>query len=361
MPKHAHISALVLVVLVVLLPFSCLGAGQKPTEATENCTTPECHNTYAKQKHVHQPVTLGVCKFCHKLVNPKEHSFKLFRTRKELCSSCHEEQTSDLNMIPSVAQLKAKAPQVGKGRYIHKPLEEGKCIDCHNPHSSDNKFLLTAATMEELCRECHDKMEAVKKPHEPFAEGKCNQCHESHSSNYSPLLINEPKKLCFSCHEDPKALLDRSKYIHTPVADLGCRVCHQAHGSDYFGLLIKEYPHEFYAPFDISRYALCFSCHRANNVLVKETEDLTDFRNGKANLHYLHVNDPERGHTCRACHATHASNTPKRFSEAVSYGEWEIHVQFKKTETGGGCSPGCHSALDYDRANPVVYESNKKR
>lgn len=358
MLKHTHISALI---LAVLLPLSCLGAGQKPTEPTENCVTAECHNSYAKKRYVHQPVALGVCKFCHKLVNPKEHSFKLFRTRKELCGSCHQEQTRDLNTIPSVAQLKEKAQQIGKGRYLHKPLEEGKCIDCHNPHGSDYKFLLTAATMEELCRKCHEKKEVFKNPHEPFAEGKCNLCHESHSSNYKSLLMNEPRKLCFSCHEDTKAELDRFKYIHPPVLDRGCRVCHQPHGSDYFGLLIKEYPREFYAPFDISIYDLCFSCHRADNVLVKETENLTDFRNGKNNLHYLHVNDPEKGRTCRACHATHASNEPKRLRETVLYGGWEIPMQFKKTETGGGCSPGCHNPLDYDRVKPVVYESDKKR
>jgi predicted CXXCH cytochrome family protein len=137
----------------------------------------------------------------------------------------------------------------------------------------------------------------------------------------------------------------------------GLWVCHAAHGSDYFRLLIKEYSPEFYAPFDVSNYDLCFSCHQADKVLVKETENFTDFRNGKTNLHFLHVNNPQRGRTCRTCHATHASDEPKHLREKVPYGGWEIRINFEKTETGGGCSPGCHDRRGYDRVNPAVYLS----
>jgi len=354
--KRAHTAALL---LAVLLSLSCLWAVQKPTEATENCATAKCHNSYQQKRYVHKPVALGVCKFCHKLVDPKKHSFKLVRTRKELCGTCHQEQTGDWKIIPSAEQLRAKAPHVGNGKYLHKPLEEGKCLDCHNPHSSDYKFLVPAASVAELCRKCHEKNENVKNPHEPFAEGKCTLCHSSHSSNYRYLLIDKQRPLCFSCHEDTKAELDSFKFIHVPTVDRECGVCHEPHGSNYYRLLNKTYPSEFYAPFDISSYDLCFSCHKEGLVLIKDTESLTDFRNGKTNLHHLHVNMPERGRTCRACHATHASDEPKHLREGVPYGRWEIPMQFEKTETGGGCSPGCHKPRAYDRIKPAIYESDK--
>jgi predicted CXXCH cytochrome family protein len=267
----------------------------------------------------------------------------------------------DSNTIPSVKQLQAKAPQVGKGKYVHEPLKEGKCLDCHNPHSSDNKSLVKTAKVGESCRgKCHELNEGVRNLHKPFADGECDRCHDSHSSNYRYLLINDQRLLCFSCHEDTKAELDKFKYIHKPVVDRGCTVCHEPHGSDYFRILVKEYSPEFYAPSDISNYDLCFSCHQTDKVLVKETENSTDFRNGKTNLHYLHVNTPERGRTCRTCHATHASNEPKHLRKTVPYGGWEIPIQFKKTETGGNCSPGCHNSRAYDRIKPVVYTSDKK-
>jgi predicted CXXCH cytochrome family protein len=337
MSNRIHKSALL---FMVLLSFSPLWAGQRPTEATENCATRECHNSYRQKKFVHEPVARGVCKFCHRLVDPKKHSFQLVRTRKELCGGCHPEKT--------------------KGKYLHQPVGQGKCVDCHNPHASEYKFLVPVAKISELCRKCHDKKEDVKNPHAPVAEGKCTQCHSNHSSSYRPLLINDKRQLCFSCHEETKAELDRFKYVHQPVVDRGCDVCHEPHGSDYFRILVKAYPPEFYTSFDISKYGLCFSCHEADLVLVQETENLTEFRNGKTNLHYVHVNSPDRGRTCRACHATHASNEPKHLRKAIPYGGWEIPLQFEKTETGGGCSPGCHNARTYDRMKPVVYTSDKK-
>jgi predicted CXXCH cytochrome family protein len=355
--KRTHMPALLLVVLPSL---PCLWADQKPTEPTEYCATKECHNAYRQRKYVHKPVAQGVCKFCHKSVDAKKHAFKLVRTRHELCGNCHQEQTRDSKIIPSAEQLRPKA-QVDKGKYIHKPIEEGKCLDCHNPHNSNYQFLLKAATVAELCRKCHEKKYDAKDPHKPVADGKCNLCHDSHSSNYGPLLIKNQRELCFSCHEDTKAELNRFKYVHKPAVDRGCSVCHESHGSDYFRLLIKEYTPEFYAPFDILNYDLCFSCHKAGKVLDKETENLTDFRNGKTNLHYLHVNTPERGRTCRTCHATHASNEPKHLRKVVPYGGWEIPILFEMTETGGGCSPGCHNSRAYDRIKPVIYASDKNK
>ena len=114
---------------------------------------------------------------------------------------------------------------------------------------------------------------------------------------------------------------------------------------------------QFYAPFHVEDYALCFSCHSQDLVLTKETSNLTDFRNGDLNLHYLHVNKPQRGRTCRSCHATHASNLPKHIRESVPFGTWSLPIEFKKTQTGGSCAPGCHLPKKYDRNDPVDYSA----
>ena len=324
-----------------------------------SCLTSKCHSDKDKARFVHGPARAKGCTVCHipasepDLVKgkkevfaklPKDHPplFKIDKLHIEsTCFLCHDD-FGDL---------------LKKATSIHGAIKKKGCPSCHNPHGSNNKFFLSAANLTEVCRKCHENNEIAKNPHKPFAEGKCNLCHVSHSSNIRYLLINNQRQLCFSCHENTKAELERFKYIHKPAGDRDCGVCHAAHGSDYFRLLIKEYSPEFYAPFDVSNYDLCFSCHQADKVLVKETENFTDFRNGKTNLHFLHVNNPKRGRTCRTCHATHASDEPKHLREKVPYGGWEIPINFEKTETGGGCSPGCHDRRGYDRVNPAVYLS----
>jgi len=223
-----------------------------------------------------------------------------------------------------------------------------------------------------LCYSCHDEIkhtvENAKVKHSVVAEpGGCSQCHTPHASTVRFNLKADPLTLCSNCHAEEITLPDGTKiadfqkeikdkkFLHGPVQQKECSSCHVTHGGDHFRLLIKEFPAKFYAPFDMKNYDLCFSCHQATLVQTKQTTNLTDFRNGSLNLHYLHVNKPKRGRTCRTCHATHASNHPKHIRTGVPYGKWEIPIRFDKNDTGGGCSPGCHKPRDYDRQNPVTY------
>jgi hypothetical protein len=33
----------------------------------------------------------------------------------------------------------------------------------------------------------------------------------------------------------------------------------------------------------------------------------------------------------------------------VPFGHWELPVKYEKTESGGSCTPGCHSLQKYSR------------
>jgi predicted CXXCH cytochrome family protein len=171
---------------------------------------------------------------------------------------------------------------------------------------------------------------------------------------------------CLACHDKPIAktvgavvaavgeVAQPGLVKHGPIRDGNCSGCHNLHGSQFSRLLSQPYPETFYQPFKAEAYALCFTCHDKNLVLTEKTEGLTRFRNGDLNLHYLHVNKPDRGRSCYACHSTHASAQPAHVRDTVPYGNWEIPINFKQTGTGGSCAPGCHRASAYDRASPVV-------
>lgn len=345
----------------------CLGChdphGGKTNKFTRGANMKElcasCHTETAKyggKKYVHGPVAAGVCESCHGAHSAKFP--KLLTTDpKDLCQSCHKEMTDQLK----------------KAKVRHKPVMTGECSGCHNPHASD--FVAqTNAAPKDLCITCHEDVKktvtkAANKHSVVMEDQACLNCHTSHGSSLARLMKKQPADVCMSCHDKAvktpdgrtvSAVLnvkDQDLVKHGPLKDGTCERCHNAHGSDQTRLLTKPYPETFYEGFKVEKYDLCFSCHDKKLVQAEEAGGLTGFRNGKQNLHFVHVNKEDRGRSCRACHETHASKQPMHVRESVPYGKWEMPINFKKSEDGGSCSPGCHKPYDYNRKTPVDYKA----
>jgi len=168
-----------------------------------------------------------------------------------------------------------------------------------------------------------------------------------------------------SCHgRDVKAdgrtipgfekLLADNLVHHGPIDDGECAVCHQeVHGGNNYQLLAEPYPAKLYEPYTEKEYALCFGCHEAEAFASAETDDATGFRNGRQNLHFVHVSRQKKGRTCKACHDMHASKLPHLIAESVPFGSWRIPLGYQATTDGGSCAPGCHRPYRYDREKPV--------
>ncbi len=312
----------------------------------------ECHDSeLVAGKFVHGPAAVGGCVACHE-AHTADYEMNLKATGPALCFTCHTD----------------KAESFQKSTVKHKPVTED-CIKCHNPHSAEKEFMLSSGAPQ-LCFGCHDKMskwvtEAAVKHGALSTDKSCLNCHDAHVSNVDKNLLMPPMDLCMSCHNEEKKkadgrilpnmkkLFQEAKNHHGPIKQKDCSGCHNTHGSANFRILREAYPSSFYIPFKLSSYGLCFSCHEKSLVLDPETTKLTEFRNGKINLHFKHVNKPEKGRTCRSCHETHASNYPKHIREGVPFGSWELPINFEKTNTGGNCTPGCHKNKKYDRNKEV--------
>jgi predicted CXXCH cytochrome family protein len=254
---------------------------------------------------------------------------------------------------------------------VHAAIEGQGCTACHDAHGSSEKALLLEG-MPELCFSCHDKVEDAalrsRKRHAAlFREGSCAECHEVHASREKHLLPQRQDKVCLRCHgqEDTSrsnplknisAEIEGKKQVHGPLVEGECSACHQPHGGDNFRLLTKSYPETFYAPYEKGVYDFCLQCHEKNLLRYEETSLYTGFRNGKQNLHYLHVNNQRKGRTCRTCHGPHGSDVSHLLHEAgASFGDWNIPLKFVPNENGGSCTPGCHRQVQYDREQPVDY------
>jgi predicted CXXCH cytochrome family protein len=308
----------------------------------------ECHAKVVEKKVIHKPVAEG-CDKCHKS-NGKEHpknevdGFELILPVPQLCYTCHEEKSI----------LKEQ---------VHSPIKEGDCLSCHDIHSSKGEHLLSTAPPG-LCFSCHTdlkkKIEASPVQHAAVKEMKaCINCHSPHSSSQKKILVKAQPDLCYSCHDkviqvgtrtipNMKALVTKSKYVHGAIDNNGCTICHNPHASENNYLLIKPFPSGNYSAADKDNYALCLDCHESSLFQEPVTTELTGFRNGDKNLHFVHVNK-EKGRTCLDCHNVHASNKLFLIADDVKFGQWRMPIRFNKLPKGGSCAPGCHSEKKYER------------
>ena len=315
----------------------------------ELCAT--CHKDPASNKsHIHGPVAAGACDSCHK-GHSSPNAKLLVAQGRDLCLTCHAEMKNQMAAV----------------KFKHKAVE-GDCANCHDPHASDFTMQIRKAPLE-LCTSCHDKqkqaaMNAKFKHSIVTKDNACLNCHTAHGGDLAKLMRNEPIKVCMKCHDkdqvDPKGrvvhnvamVLDPKLSKHGPIRDGNCAGCHNVHGSEVSRLLKAPYPEAFYQPFSEDKYQLCFSCHDKQLVEQPKTANLTGFRNGDRNLHFVHVNR-DKGRNCRSCHETHASVSERHIRDSVPFGQWNMPLKYARTETGGSCSPGCHKPFGYDRDHPV--------
>lgn len=208
-----------------------------------SCHDPHGSNTGAiLADNVHAPVSKKMCNQCHN----EPGSASPFATRKdgyELCQGCHYEMINDT---------------FSKNR-LHWPLvDKTGCINCHTPHASSESGLLREP-MITLCGSCHGdtiaRQERSQTKHPPIADGECSVCHDPHGSD-NLFIMNEPSylDLCGQCHDwqihsthpiGEKVIDPRNKNL-----TLQCLSCHRTHGT--------EYKHFLYFA-DVQ--GLCVQCH----------------------------------------------------------------------------------------------------
>ncbi len=235
------------------------------------CLAAHCHAGIIKVKRPHLPVLGARCSVCHEVKKNIHHpsggknDFLPSGSIRKMCAKCH--------------------PAASMGKTIHAPFKEGKCLVCHLPHGSDNKFLLPTPDddQKKLCLSCHkhDKITGFKNMHGPVDLGACTFCHSPHSSNQPNLLRKPGRELCLDCHQDIKKNLATMPNIHTPVKGQNCLICHLPHGSKSPNLLLKK------------GEKLCFSCH----------EDIRDkMKHSRSKHAALYLNKQ-----CATCHRPHFS------------------------------------------------------
>jgi predicted CXXCH cytochrome family protein len=261
-----------------------------------------CHGNLVRDTVVH-PELATTCDICHTATgeeHPKKNikGFSLSEKLPVLCFNCHNDFQDNYEKFP----------------FVHGPVKDTvSCINCHNPHSSPEKKLLLTSS-NNLCLKCHSKT----------------------IRNGQTVIPNIG------------LVLSRAKSIHPPVENGGCVTCHNPHFSEKRALLIGNFPDSLYIKASTDNFELCFLCHDTDIIEAKTTETGTNFRNGKVNLHFMHVNG-DKARNCTMCHDVHGAVNLKLIRDKVSFGSWEIGINFSANENGGSCITACHSKKNYAR------------
>ena len=154
----------------------------------------------------------------------QQNKFKLKPdARGKLCLSCHDNFQEKL-----------------KNQFIHTPVKEGECSECHNPHAAPHGKLLDEDP-NKICSKCHEGIvpKSPKSVHKVVIEGNCVKCHDPHASNNKSVLLKAGNELCFECHKNTGNAIAKAKFKHNPV-EKGCTNCHDPHASNKAKNLLRN-------------------------------------------------------------------------------------------------------------------------
>ena len=202
--------------------------------------------------------------------------------------------------------------------FVHTPVKNGDCSDCHDPHASDHGKLLAAAP-DAICQSCHADVVPAKSQsvHPDVIAGNCVKCHDPHASANKGNLLQAGNDLCQSCHKELTDHIAQAKFKHSPVTK-SCLSCHDPHAGGTTRALLKKAAPE-----------LCVACHKPENPVFQ-----------KAHLGY-----PVAKADCVSCHDPHGSSDGSLLWASV-------HMPVKNKM----CAQ-CH----YDAGAPNALETKKQR
>lgn len=193
--------------------------------------------------------------------------------RTPTCTSCHGESETHVNRPAGVQERPRPERVFGKksnvgaevqnqacltchqgGKRIHwqgsmHASRDTTCTSCHQVHTSHDK-VRDKTTQAEVCFACHKEQRAqINRPsRHPIREGKvaCSDCHNPHGSVGPSMMVRDGiNDTCYTCHMEKRGPFVRT---HQPVTE-NCAICHNPHGTTTPNLLRSRPPF------------LCQQCH----------------------------------------------------------------------------------------------------
>ncbi len=106
-------------------------------------------------------------------------SGRLILPLNRLCFQCHVDKSVE------------KAQK--RGLWVHGPAASGKCIICHDPHKSKNRYMLKKKGRD-LCLQCHGRGNIVTVKNHKGKE-ECLSCHNAHMGKNRMMLTKDYREI----------------------------------------------------------------------------------------------------------------------------------------------------------------------
>ncbi len=240
-----------------------------------------------------------ICSYCHAILEEiPSDNLHYPLTEDNSCVECHNPHASDnkdLLKLPGnrVCLECHDAPPTEGSSFVHPPYADITCTGCHNPHGSTfgTMFQMPAGY---LCASCHPKILDGDSPPELHSADEirsCDNCHLGHTSVYQKLLSEKLPDLCLDCHEKLAGKIEKGA-PHSAIEAEGCLACHTPHFiKNQFSLVLKTPD-------------LCFDCHSDIQELIKEEYTHAAVEDGCETCHDPHIQltEDEKIELCVACH-----------------------------------------------------------
>ncbi len=201
------------------------------------------------------------------------------------CLSCHQKDANRHLWMGSIHESRGVA-----------------CSSCHQIHAEHDK-VRDRRTQADVCFTCHKEQRAQinRLSHHPIPEGKmgCSDCHNTHGSA-GPKLMNRDSvnETCYTCHMEKRGPFAHN---HDPVTE-DCSICHNPHGTTAESML-KMRP-----PF------LCQTCHTPH---LPIQSSLTGQSPPSSSPGWWSSPAITQGRSCLNCHTqVHGSNNPSAANPA---------------------------------------------
>lgn len=204
------------------------GRKSNRTPAQQNAACLTCHrgNTHIGWVGSMHETSNVVCANCHKIHAERDPALAK-ATQPDVCYACHRKERADFQK-PSTHPVR---------------FNKVTCSECHNPHGSTTRAMLSKPTVNQTCYSCHaEKRGPLLWEHAPVAED-CTSCHSPHGSVYQALLKKNVPLLCQQCHSvngHPSVAYTSAGLPGRPAGPSpfllagSCTNCHsQVHGSNH--------------------------------------------------------------------------------------------------------------------------------